>query len=393
MKKYIIFVVSIFVLFSVKPTSAWLEFYFEDGSVYRSEVVSSPHYRGSSLLIRTNSRVDPLPRAYELVETIDVQTLEVIIHTHYEEEYREEQIPQFAEVLYEIYNNIDDNLLKRYIDLAITEETEEIIQDRMRNDILLTPYEKELIDCDISLSERQIAIIDALSKYIDTDNFEIMDNDIVLDDLDCIFSFTEIIPDSIWDDKMPEDIVIHWQISEKIRDIYQLHTDIYNQMLENWMIHPSLHSRLVNSYLDTISHLEYLNNTLLSENYCSTEFTWKVLKNYNKAIIYFQKQFLEGQIDQTQFLQKITKINMFIRVLYKNTKKCLENNMNQNDFTRVLSMLEDYYVKNFTIIDDGNINHARLTDSKYSLHYILLILSVFLCICILYFTRKFKAWK
>lgn len=164
MKKIRHILLLFFLLLTPSLIYANLEFYFEDGSIFREEVISSAEYRWSKLLIRTNPRLNPVPKEYDIVETITTELIELLIQTHLEEDIQEIDITQLSEDYYELYTWINDSALMQYLDIAISQEVEEIIRFKIDNDIVLTPYEEQLHTSHFSLSERQQKFLKILSE-------------------------------------------------------------------------------------------------------------------------------------------------------------------------------------------------------------------------------------
>ena len=116
------------------------------------------------LIVRYNYRTEPFPKEYIAVDTDVREILKSIITFTIEESMTETEILQYEQEIYETLIAIESPQFIEYITIAIQESTDIILEEKIQNNILLTPFEETFLNCDIPLSERQVIALDVLER-------------------------------------------------------------------------------------------------------------------------------------------------------------------------------------------------------------------------------------
>lgn len=392
MLKYNFFTLLVIFFSLTYPTKAGLEFYFGDGSVFRGDVITSSQYRWSHIDIRSNTRIEPILNDYEIVETIDIETFETFIQTHKQEVFSESEIPQLAEIVYKTYTDTEDQIIKRYIDLAVSQQVEDIIQDKIRNDVLLTSYEEKLINCEVSLPQRQAWIINLFVEAQKDDNSHSID----ITDLDnitnCITPRTQVISESVGESGISEDIVAYNQRDIFINQACDLQIKSYNQLLEDWVISLWVYERLRDVSLNTCQHLQVLHTISLTDDTCFMTNAPLIIDDYDKKIADFYEMLIDWNINYEDYVWAIMKLNTLILRLHTYIENCSEWIKNKEKINNQIEVLGSYYR---TIYDRWSKDiEGSWFSIKNTLQYlILLFLSTAFVGYIFYFKKRLKIWK
>lgn len=410
--RIIFFIFCFFYFFSV---SAHLEFYYNDEVPYDNQRITSPENGWGFLHIYHTSRSLPLPTELTRIETISRENIETIIKTVYEETYEESEQEQFITELVEVIDSIENSQFKKYISIATSERTDQIIEEKLSNNIVLSPYEEMFLTCDIPLNERQKIVINILENFrdegISLDSISYLNPDF----WDCIIPFPDITrgDDStdIWETRITrfiQDTHPHFDISEeihqqakqeeKIFNFFSRQENMYDGLLQKNQINSIIYSRLYDRMRETQACITSINlgNTPFLNDDIYIFLGW-IENNYIDISEYFLEQHNKWHLDVKNYIHAQARVGEFICNFSQTLEQYSIWNITESDFNHrtynLINAYESYY---------GNILRSTslsIGESKNINIFLILWMIVFLTtIAWLYFFYNsryfpFTLWK
>ncbi|MCH8518803.1 hypothetical protein LAT59_03515, partial [Candidatus Gracilibacteria bacterium] len=360
-----IIVFFIFLIIPFTQTSASLEFFLGDGVGYDRDIITSPIYGGEHIFVEYNYRPEPFPQEYIGVDTVMHEVIETMIRNELEETIIESEIPQYATELYETLLTIEHPQFVEYIQIAIQESTDIILQEKIENNILLTPFEETFLNCDIPLDERQAIVLDLLLR-IESGEIESLDMISYLNPSfgDCIIPFPditrsdEVIENSFQSNRELIDIIngvireyeidseisIAIQRNDSMITLYQTRNEILEELLRDKKISFSIYEKLSSDVSHVYHQLLEIQSILLQsegENNISKYFE-TLLEDYTAIYNYLTSQYELGNLSLKDYIKALKKLDMYI----ENKKQILDlyiyNDISEGEYLRKMGLLKDY---------------------------------------------------
>jgi len=143
--------------------------------------------------IKYTPSISPVPKEYVVVDTLVQEIFNTITTQSGAVTYEDIEIEQFETNYYETLISTENPQFIEYITTSINPETETIIEEKIENNIVLTPFEEIFYNCNISLSEREAIVLDVLER-IDSGEIENLENISYSNPSfgDCIIPFPDI---------------------------------------------------------------------------------------------------------------------------------------------------------------------------------------------------------
>jgi hypothetical protein len=255
----------------------------------------------------------------ELFETITTQSGTIDIIT--------EEIEQFEIEEYEILISTENPQFIEYITTSINPETEIIIEEKINQNIVLTPFEQVFYNCNISLEERQEIVLDVLERIASWE-IENLENITYSNPSfwDCIIPFPDVshretvVENSFVSNQLVAKTLLweetNYQVHESIENIITQENEYqeliiedefhYSQLVETWIITES-------QYETTQDIQSYYRERVLKDDISYDSYFFLVeefenISDINKQFWNFLKQWIITQEEYDTFLEELNKI-------------------------------------------------------------------------------------
>lgn len=412
--RWTIFFLCFLCIFSYKPLSANLEFYFEDETIYDNTRITSPEDGWWIIYIRHTPRLVPIPRELITIETISRETIESIVRTILSEEIEQTELEQFITEAVQWLNSIENTEFTTYLTVAVSQETEQIIQNKIENNIILSPYEQIFLDCNIDLYERQEITIDILRRLnnweIETlENVSYMNPDFgncIIPFPDSRFSSWELQEWEYSSLSLYQNQELQFEVSEDIEKLIRNNeetftvfwkiSDTYSVLRQNNQISQATYLRISDEQEKTQACLSILTQEDISQlNEESFIFFWDFQNSYNKISHHFLDQFKAERLELRAYIEAQMRLGLFACNFSEILTEYNQGNHNEDVFYDVYEKLQsafEIYYRNILSNKLFSYQKNNATISVFTLIIIVLLLAIWWYIIRTQYSLS-KIWK
>lgn len=395
--RYIVFVLIFFS--TLWFCSAELEFFLGEWIPYSQSQITSSSNGWDMLIVWYNHRAEPFPKEYIAVDTDVREILKSIITYTVEESMTETEILQYEQQIYETLIGIESPQFIEYITIAIQESTDIILEEKIQNNILLTPFEETFLNCDIPLSERQAIVLDILERI---GNWEIESLDMIQYSdpsfWDCIIPFPDVsrqdqIIENSFDSnqenvRIRQSIVTEYEVAESIQtaieidrsvqNYYEIKRDFYTQLYRDKAITPQVYDYFNSQIISTDQVLRTLRDIMIQEVLWEDEYQYfeNIHEEYRDIFEYMRTQFELGNISLKDFLFINTKLHTYLKKISEIIEEYNSGLIEPEEYHRKMKLLKNYYEESFYDVLGISVVNEDLSqeDNSHFMLYILIFL-------------------
>ncbi len=445
MKKTIFLTLLLFI-----PVSAYaeLEFFLSpSGSVYSPDSWTSdvyPDTQSGFIGIDFFPSVDPVPKEYVVVDTLVREFFTTIVSQTGSTLYETQETLQYETDLYETLISTENPQFIEYITTAINPYTQTTIEEKLEQNIVLTPFEETFYNCNISLEERQEIVLDVLQRIASWD-IENLENISYSNPQfgDCIIPFPDIshretvIENSFSSNQLLAQTILweqtRYEVHESIENIMTQENEFRESIIENEIFFSHLLqentisqdqyliSQDIESYYQNILSTTEITSELhkiLSQEYIFLNenmiYYWKLLEQniisqeeYNlylediKKIRELQKYYLDlllgWKISIEEYKQRITQGETYLQSQKTLIEKYTRSEFTKDEYTSMSIAKRDIFKEDYIELSQyfsESYSYETQREIPEKNIFILVAISVVLgCIFVFLFRNKIPVWK